>query len=299
MTCALLFVVRSKNVTSSNTIINQKGLENIEDKEESSSNEKEDSYATTTNTSNKNNGTSIEPESNTGFEGTKEPNNDSDAIANNHNVQSTQSNQTEQTNDTITSTTSSNTKHNKFKVVFKDYDGKVLKTEEIEKGKNAIPPNVPKRKGFIFEKWNISYENVQTDIVTTANYKEITKPTLVLETTSNKNEVVVKVFIYKNPGLLALVINNTFDEDVLELEKFESGEVMGGYVFTPPKNIKSGCNYAWNTNEVPEKAEEGEVLTLHYKIKKPIKTSLPPISISCYDGAFDENYELIDFEIIT
>ena len=222
-------------------------------------------------------------------------NNENIANSNIGNESSISNNSTQQDD----STTAVDIKANKFKVIFRDFDGRILKTVEVEKGKDAIPPEIPKRKGFIFAQWSVSYENITTDIVTIALYREIVNPTLVLDTVHrSEQELIIKVMVYKNPGLLALIINNIYDEDVMTLEKIENGNVMNGYVFTPPKNMKCGCRFAWNINDVPESLHDGELLTLYYKIKKPIKNSPNPVSITCYDGAFDKNYNVVTFEII-
>lgn len=45
-------------------------------------------------------------------------------------------------------------------VVFKDYDGIVLKEELVEHGKSATAPEVPSREGYIFKGWNKIFNNV-------------------------------------------------------------------------------------------------------------------------------------------
>ena len=59
-----------------------------------------------------------------------------------------------------------------YTVIFQDYDGKELKVEEIEKGKNASAPNTPEREGYLFTGWLGTFTNVQSDITVTAQYKE-------------------------------------------------------------------------------------------------------------------------------
>ena len=60
----------------------------------------------------------------------------------------------------------------KFLVTFKNYDGTVLKTEEVVKGQNATAPEVPLREGYLFEKWDVEFTNVTADLVVTAVFVE-------------------------------------------------------------------------------------------------------------------------------
>ena len=48
----------------------------------------------------------------------------------------------------------------KYTIVFKDFDGKELKRESVESGKNATPPANPIRNGYIFNGWSGKYTNV-------------------------------------------------------------------------------------------------------------------------------------------
>lgn len=60
-----------------------------------------------------------------------------------------------------------------YKVTFKDYDGTILKEEEIQEGNSAVAPEEPKREGYEFTGWDKSFENVTEDLVITAQYKKL------------------------------------------------------------------------------------------------------------------------------
>lgn len=64
------------------------------------------------------------------------------------------------------------TNGNFYTVTFKDYDGKILKTEKIYEGKDAIAPEAPSREGYLFEKWDVDFSNVKSDLIVTAVYIE-------------------------------------------------------------------------------------------------------------------------------
>lgn len=62
----------------------------------------------------------------------------------------------------------------KFKVTFKGKDGKVISTQEVEKGKGAKAPAAPAVSGMVFDKWDKDFSNVQSDLTVTALYKKAT-----------------------------------------------------------------------------------------------------------------------------
>ena len=64
---------------------------------------------------------------------------------------------------------------NTYTVIFKDYDGTILKEEQIvEHGSPAIPPNNPSREGYTFTGWDKGFSNVTSNLVVTATYIENT-----------------------------------------------------------------------------------------------------------------------------
>lgn len=195
--------------------------------------------------------------------------------------------------------TTENTKETFFVVTFKNYNGDILKEEKVKKGEDATAPEPPKRDGYIFVKWDTYYKAVKTDITVNAVYKEITEPTLIVDSVKvNDREAVVKVSTKNNPGLLALLLKINYDENAMTLKKVESGLAMSEYTFTGPKNFKSGCNAAWSTVEVPENVTDGEIAVLYFDVNSQAKKGSYEISVSCYDGAFDKEYEAVKFNVI-
>ncbi|MBO5714262.1 MAG: InlB B-repeat-containing protein, partial [Clostridia bacterium] len=63
---------------------------------------------------------------------------------------------------------------NTYKVTFKDYDGSILKSEQlVEYGSSAVAPANPTRTGYDFNGWDKSFDNVQEDLTITAKYTVI------------------------------------------------------------------------------------------------------------------------------
>ena len=59
-----------------------------------------------------------------------------------------------------------------FTVTFLDWDGKVLKTEDVKPHGNATAPADPERHGFKFSGWDKQFSDVIGDIIVTAQYEE-------------------------------------------------------------------------------------------------------------------------------
>ena len=60
----------------------------------------------------------------------------------------------------------------KYTVTFVDWDGKTLKTEEVEHGNAATAPTNPTRTGYTFTGWIGEYTNVVSDVTVTAKYEK-------------------------------------------------------------------------------------------------------------------------------
>ena len=58
----------------------------------------------------------------------------------------------------------------KYTVQFVDFDGTVLKTEEVVKGSSATAPSNPSRDGYSFAGWDKIYTTVNSDLVVNAVY---------------------------------------------------------------------------------------------------------------------------------
>ena len=63
-----------------------------------------------------------------------------------------------------------------YTVIFQDWDGTTLKTEQVEQGKSATAPADPIREGYTFIGWNKDFSNVQSNLTVTAQYEQIVTP---------------------------------------------------------------------------------------------------------------------------
>ena len=63
-----------------------------------------------------------------------------------------------------------------YTVTFQDWDGTVLKTQQVKEGNDATPPSDPSRPLYTFIGWDTDYTNVQSNLVVTALYEAYVAP---------------------------------------------------------------------------------------------------------------------------
>jgi len=174
----------------------------------------------------------------------------------------------------------------KYTVVFKDYDGTVLKTEEVESGKSATAPANPTRNGYEFAGWSGSYTNVTSNVEIIATYVENNNPMLGVSNanaTAGATKVTLTVSLKNNPGFLTMALKTTFNSDALTLTKVTTGIDFMDYSFTAPKNKISGCTAAWFASDLPEEIIDGDIMTLQFTVNANATPGRYPVTISCPD----------------
>ncbi len=60
---------------------------------------------------------------------------------------------------------------NTYTVIFLDWDGSELSSQQVEHGSDATAPPDPSRVGYTFTGWDVDFTNVTTDLVVTALYQ--------------------------------------------------------------------------------------------------------------------------------
>lgn len=58
-----------------------------------------------------------------------------------------------------------------YTVTFVDYNGSILKTETVDYGNQATPPDNPTREHYVFSGWDTDYSNVTTNVTVRATYR--------------------------------------------------------------------------------------------------------------------------------
>lgn len=184
-----------------------------------------------------------------------------------------------------------------YNVTFQDFDGMVLKTESVEVGKTATPPDDPQREGYTFVGWNKDFSSVDKDTVITAEYLRITDTAFKVDTVTvarDNKKVEVKVSVVNNPGILGMVFSVNYDEGALKLIDCQNGVALSALVFQEPSRFISGCNFVWYGSETGE-VMDGEMLILTFEIADDAVPGTYPITISWSDNTiYDSNSDMVD-----
>lgn len=186
-----------------------------------------------------------------------------------------------------------------YTVTFRDHDGTVLKTEQVEKGKSATAPADPVRENFTFAGWDKAYNNITSDLVVTASY---TTSKIVISAESitvnpGTNEVTVHIRVYNNPGIMGAVLKITVDDQVFS---FVSGSKNGypGLTLTSPGPSTTSSPYTFMLDAMELSADDrkdGILFSVTFKIEKPDAAGTYEVKLSCNNKSiFDESYNYPD-----
>ena len=113
-----------------------------------------------------------------------------------------------------------------FTVTFQDWDGTVLKNEQVDKGKSATAPTNPTREGYTFTGWDKIFSNVQSDLMITAQYKKNnpSSPFVGFEST-DAHSLATQIY---SENLIQNITNVTLVETDAAAHKYSINLVNGG-----------------------------------------------------------------------
>ena len=169
---------------------------------------------------------------------------------------------------------------NTYTVTFKDWNGTVLKTQQVQYGGAATAPANPTRTGYTFTGWDKAFTSVTANLVVTAQYVQnepvstpvpSDAPQIVVgsKTTMAGNTVTVDVSLKNNPGIISMMLHLSYD-DALTLVSIGDTGLMPGRVHgdvtdtlfwdsgTSTENLTVNGVIATLTFKVDENAEPGE-----------------------------------------
>ena len=198
---------------------------------------------------------------------------------------------------------------NSYTVTFKDWNGTVLKTQQVQYGGAATAPANPTREGYTFTGWDKAFSNITANLVVTAQYVQnepvstpvpSDAPQIVVgsKTTMAGNTVTVDVSLKNNPGIISMMLHLAYD-DALTLVSIGDTGLMPGRVHgdvtdilfwdngTSSENITVDGVIATLTFKVDEDAEPGEYgirLTYNNDDDDIINLDFDPVEFAVING---------------
>lgn len=189
-----------------------------------------------------------------------------------------------------------------YTVTFKDFDGSVLKTETVDAGNSATPPENPTRDGYLFAGWDGNYSTILGETVITAQYEDANDDArfVVVGATAKRGETVaVQIELDNNPGLTSTAMNISFDKD-LTLTKFEVNDSTFPGQFVGPQNVPATdqIKLVW-ADGTAEIAESGKFATLYFEVSDTAALGAHMVVLN-YDpeDVFNLDGDNVSFKII-
>ena len=189
---------------------------------------------------------------------------------------------------------------NTYTVTFKDWNGTVLKTQQVQYGGAATAPANPTRTGYTFTGWDKAFTNVTANLVVTAQYVQnepvstpvpSDAPQIVVEskTTSVGSTVAVNISIANNPGIVSMTLHVNFDSR-LELVSVQDTGLLPGKVHSTV--MLNPYTLAWENDSATQNyTVNGTLVTLTFNVPENLEEGDYAVSVS-YDS---EGYEIYDF----
>jgi hypothetical protein len=138
-----------------------------------------------------------------------------------------------------------------YTVTFQDWDGTILKTEQVEQGQSATAPTNPTREGYTFIGWDTNFTNVQSDLLVKALYVE------------NGSDIVYFIVGFMD-----------WDGTILKTE-----QVLQGQSATPPADpTREGYTFiGWDTDFT--NVQSDLLVKALYEANDPINPDYDPITV--------------------
>lgn len=162
----------------------------------------------------------------------------------------------------------------RYTVKFFSLDKTLLKTEKVQEGRSASPPEPPKEDGYHFLKWDKSFNHIKGDLAVYAQYqKNRNEPEIFVRNkiiSGKKDAVWVTIEVRNNPGILGMTLQIKYDEKLVLLQDAKAGEAVKDYLtLTKDKKLNSGSKFLFDGVELPDKInKKGVILKLKFKINQ-------------------------------
>lgn len=185
-----------------------------------------------------------------------------------------------------------------YTVIFKDYDGTVLKKETVSENGSVVPPIVPERSGYVFVGWDDSINDIKDNIVLTARYAQVTGPAFVVEhvtATPGEKNVAVRISLLNNPNIASIGMRVEFP-DSLVLKNVEYNTDFGGQSVLPQK-FESPTKLTW-VSPFENVSIDDVFVTLYFDISEQAVGEIPIEITYNSDDVYDMSEKNVSFEVV-
>ena len=187
-----------------------------------------------------------------------------------------------------------------YTVTFVDYNGTELKVETVESGKSATAPVDPTREGYTFVGWDKEFNNVTSDLTVTAQYQEITSPTVIIHNAVaniGDDTVTVLVSLLNNPGISSMKLSIAYGNELI-LQDIAFNSTYGAYVTAPsPYNNPQSITFISPLQEVNV---SDTFATLTFALSDTVtESTFINISVTVdQENTYDENFVEVTFATV-
>ena len=171
-------------------------------------------------------------------------------------------------------------------VTFCDYDNRVIDTQVIDKGADAVLPQSPTRTGYLFAGWDKDHTNILESTVITAQYVSNTASNIFYissQTVSPGGTVTVSLRLTGAVHLCGFDLQLLYDGNALEYVSSDS-ELAFDVI---ANHVASGHYIRLNFGSKNIKTTGGDIIKVTFKVRDtqtvPTVISLRPISVISID----------------
>lgn len=187
---------------------------------------------------------------------------------------------------------------NEYTVIFRNYDGSVLKTQIVPRGGTATPPSTPEREGYVFICWDKTFDDIQNNTIVNAVFEKITKPTIIVDRVdvkSNSKIAEVKVAVMNNPGISSLNLKVDYDES-LTFKKVEYNNDLKGQSMKPGQD-ESPITLMW-VSPFEDVKGDWNFATLYFDVSEDATGDLPVNVTYNTENIYNMKEENIYFDVV-
>ena len=187
-----------------------------------------------------------------------------------------------------------------YTVTFLDHSGKVVDTQQVPAGENAVAPDYTPEEMYLFVGWDRDFRCITRDLEVNAICAlAASQSVMVLEMKALPGETVtVPVVIVKNPGIAGAKITAIYDPTLI-LQDACSGEAFSCLDYTGPGQYANPCSFTWDS-ESGMATQEGEILRLTFQVPEdaPMGRTYEIKCVYTEGDIFDENLDNVSLGVI-